>query len=55
MKRIFAVGLLMLWFASAALADGGGPKPNVTKPPHTSTVIVADGGGPKPPSASFPV
>jgi len=34
MKRILAVALLLLSFASAALADGGYPPPrgNVTKP-----------------------
>jgi hypothetical protein len=33
MKRIFAVALLLLSFASVAVADGGGPGPVGSKKP----------------------
>jgi hypothetical protein len=35
MKRMLAVALLVMSFASVALADGGGPQPtgSATKPP----------------------
>jgi hypothetical protein len=44
MKRILAVVLLMMSFASLALADGGGlpPKGTTTKP---GLVLLADGCG----------
>jgi hypothetical protein len=51
MKRIFAVALLLISFASVALADGGGQIP----PPSSATLpagtMVADGGGQIPPPA----
>lgn len=46
MKRILVVTLLMMSFASAALADGSGPRP-----PAASKVL-ADGSGPRPPAAA---
>jgi hypothetical protein len=40
MKRILAVALLLISFASAALADGSGTRPpgTSTKPPYGNTV-----------------
>jgi hypothetical protein len=53
MKRIFAVVLLLLSFASAALADGSGGKPPVGRMaaglPKIDVVLLADGSGKKPP------
>lgn len=54
MKRILAVALLLMSFASAALTDGsGGPpippvKGNATKLAQTGVVLLADGGGEPP-------
>jgi hypothetical protein len=52
MKRIFAVVLLLLSLASAALADGSGGKPPVGRMaaglPKIG-VLLADGSGKKPP------
>ena len=47
MKRAFAVTLLLLSFASVALADGPGMPPtgSATKPPKPATVLLADGSG----------
>jgi hypothetical protein len=54
MKRALAVALLLLSFAMAALADGGGlPPGTATKPPKPSIVVLADGGG-LPPTATKP-
>jgi hypothetical protein len=45
MKRIFAVVLLLVSFASAALADGPGfpPTGTVNKPSKAGVVLLADG------------
>jgi hypothetical protein len=43
MKRILAVALLVMSFASVALADGSGLPP--VKPLKASIVTVADGSG----------
>jgi len=50
MKRIFVVGLLLMSFASVALADGSGdpPKGAAIKPSKLSLVLLADGGGDPP-------
>jgi hypothetical protein len=47
MKRIFAVTLLLISFASVALADGPGfpPTGSTTKPPQFGVVLLADGPG----------
>jgi hypothetical protein len=46
MKRMFAVALLVVSFASVALADGSGMPPTTsTKPPKPAVVQLADGGG----------
>ncbi len=53
MKRIFAVALLLLSFASAALADGGGWEPpnpgKATKPPIVGVQFAEGPGGMPPP------
>jgi hypothetical protein len=46
MSKIFAVALLLVSFASIALADGSGPPP--TKPPKTVFALMIDGSGPPP-------
>ena len=49
MKRILAVTLLLMSFASVAMADGPGPIPPVakpTKPPIAGIIRLADGPGP---------
>jgi hypothetical protein len=43
MKKIFAVALLLMSFASVAFADGSGLPP--VKPLKTSIVTLADGSG----------
>jgi hypothetical protein len=43
MKRIFAIALLLLSFASAALADGSGDPPLPSKPGKAGIVLLADG------------
>ena len=47
MKRAFAVTLLLMSFASLALADGPGMPPtgSATKPPKPGIVLLADGPG----------
>lgn len=47
MKRIFAVALFLMSFASVALADGPGQIP-----PQSGVVQLADGGGIIPPQAA---
>jgi len=56
MKRAFAVTLLLMSFASVALADGGGMPPtgSATKPPKPAVVQLADGGGMPPTSTNKP-
>jgi hypothetical protein len=51
MKRLFAIALLLMSFASAALADGPGQKPpgNATSLHQTAVVLLTDGSGQKPP------
>jgi hypothetical protein len=53
MKRAFAVTLLLMSFASLALADGPGMPPtgSATKPPKPGIVLLADGPG-MPPTGS---
>ncbi|HXM65788.1 MAG TPA: hypothetical protein VN911_03580 [Candidatus Acidoferrum sp.] len=46
MKRILAIALLMMSFASVALADGSGPRP------PAAALVLADGSGPRPPASS---
>jgi hypothetical protein len=48
MKRIFAVALLLLSFASVALAD----EPGMMPPPQSGVVQLADGPGQIPPQAA---
>ena len=46
MKRILAVTLLFMSFASVALADGSGlPPVKSTKPPQAEVLRLADGSG----------
>jgi hypothetical protein len=40
MKRIFAVALLLLSFASVALADGSGDPPHGPKKPQSAVATV---------------
>ena len=55
--KLLAVALLLLSFASVALADGGGQKPPVngtpTNPPSVAAIQLADGGGRKPPASGI--
>jgi len=48
MKRVFAVTLLLMLFASSALADG----PGMIPPAQSGVVQLADGSGVIPPAAS---
>jgi hypothetical protein len=45
MKRAFAVALLLMSFASMAMADGSGLPPVLKKPPVPVTIQLADGSG----------
>jgi hypothetical protein len=47
MKQIFAVALLLMAFATTALADGGGKIPPAQSPQANS--LLPDGGGQIPP------
>jgi hypothetical protein len=51
MKKIFAVVLLLVSFASVAVADGAGgaPPPNSIEPLKTVRIQTADGAGGAPP------
>jgi hypothetical protein len=52
MKRALAVTLLMISFASVALADGSGgapPPAQQTKPRKPAVVLLTDGSGGAPP------
>jgi hypothetical protein len=53
MKRIFAIALLFLSFASVALADGPDfpPTGNVASPTTVGVVLLADGSGWIPPAS----
>jgi hypothetical protein len=59
MKQVLAVALLMMSFASVALADGPGLPPSGTTKPPKPFVQMADGPGlppakpPKPPNAQL--
>ncbi|MFZ0814697.1 MAG: hypothetical protein WAM78_04220 [Candidatus Sulfotelmatobacter sp.] len=56
MKRAFAVTLLLMSFASVALADGPGMPPigSTTKPPKPAVVQLADGPGMPPTTSTKP-
>jgi hypothetical protein len=55
MKRFLVVTLLVMSFASVALADGGGlPPTNPTKPPQVKDILLADGGGLPPTNPTKP-
>jgi hypothetical protein len=45
MKWAFAVALLLMSFASMAMADGSGLPPVIKKPPAPATIQLADGSG----------
>ena len=52
MKRVFAVTLLLMSFASVAFADGPGTAPppgQATKPVKPALLVLADGPGTAPP------
>ncbi|MGB2602653.1 MAG: hypothetical protein WBC78_03605 [Candidatus Sulfotelmatobacter sp.] len=56
MKRILAITLLFLSFASAAFADGPGQIPPAAKSstqPQRAVVLLADGPGQIPPSSNL--
>ena len=53
MKRVLAVTLLLMSFASVAFADGGGLPPKGTAPTKPIVVLLADGGG-LPPKGTAP-
>jgi hypothetical protein len=54
MKRALAVALLLMTFASIALADGSGLPPTQKKPPKPTTVQMADGSGLPPATTTNP-
>lgn len=45
MKRVLAVALLLMAFASVAFADGGGLPPKSSTTTKPAVVLLADGGG----------
>jgi hypothetical protein len=45
MKKILAVGLLLMSLASVALADGSGLPPASVKPNKADVIRIADGSG----------
>jgi hypothetical protein len=56
MKKIFAVALLLLSFASAAMADGGMlPPPSQPANPLKAGVVQLSDGGMLPPPPSKPI
>jgi hypothetical protein len=54
MKRPFAVVLLLMSFATLAMADGSGLPPVIKKPPVPATIHLADGSGLPPASSRKP-